>query len=97
MEGTWFVGGADGGTKLEEIFSAAIPIFSHVPAYVRKKGLFSSFSLLALEDYLRFLLAFSSLSLANSLRFLFAFAFFKEANLCIIPHCFLRLLGHTFA
>jgi hypothetical protein len=34
MEGTWFVGGADGGTKLEEIFSAAIPIFSHVPEHM---------------------------------------------------------------
>ena len=67
MLGTWLVGGADDASTLVEIFSAAVSIFKHVFLYMRKNGLFSSFSSVAVEDSFRF--------------FFLGFYFFKAANL----------------
>ena len=78
MLGTWLVGGADDASTLVEIFSTTVSIFKHVFLYMRKNGLFSSFSSVAVEDSFHF--------------FFPGFDFFKAANLtslcggfCISP------------
>jgi hypothetical protein len=68
MLGTGFVGGVDAASNLVQIFSATVPIFKHVLLYSQKKGFFSSFSSIAVEQFLRFL-------------FPDFVAFFKVANL----------------
>jgi len=52
--GTWFAGGADDASKLEEIFCAAFSILKHVFSYARRNGLLSPLSSIALEDSLHF-------------------------------------------
>ena len=54
MDGTRLVGGADDASILVEIFSAAVSIFKQVFLYMRKNGLFSSLSSIAVEAPLRF-------------------------------------------